>query len=161
VASVLITYNQIIDSIEEVTNHHLQINQFKEGHVSQIVEDSSAFTYPLCFVQDNPHTVQDKSMYYNLTLFFCDLVKEDRTNERDVKSDMGLIALDFIAILNDLSFVGESTTAYLDKEQTIRIEPFTESFSDRIAGVKMDVRIKQPYEWNRCFAPTSGNTTCT
>jgi hypothetical protein len=159
----LVTYNQIIQRINEAANQHLQIASFGEGDPSQFLEVDSdeAVKYPILWVVDRPHTVQGKSMFFNLTLIFGDRVKKDRSNERDVVSDCIQYATDFIAVLNDLSFVGESNVAYLDKEQNLTITPFTEDRADRISGVQMDIRISQAYEWNRCFVPTSGNTTCT
>ena len=103
-----------------------------------------------CNLQDSQIGGRVETITYNITLM--DIVKGGRVNEDEVLSDMFEIAKDVLAQLNHPSYEWEFDL------QNVTLSPFTERFTDSVAGVNFNVSLLIPFAYDRCampYTPTS------
>jgi len=148
----VLSYNQIIELFEVISEAHYQIKRFGAGELSEadlnkyISENS---TYPVFWatpvsVQSNQNTIN-----YNFNLLFFDIVKKDKNNEQEVLSDTLQIALDVFRILKL-----EDDQFFVDGEPTI--SPFAGRYSEWVAGWSMEISIQVNFQENLCDIPYEG-----
>ena len=148
----VLSYNQIIELFEVISEAHYQIKRFGAGELSEadlnkyISENS---TYPVFWatpvsVQSNQNTIN-----YAFNLLFFDIVKKDKNNEQEVLSDTLQIALDVFRILKL-----ESSEFTIDGEPTI--SPFAGRYSEWVAGWSMELNIQVLFQDNLCDIPYEG-----
>jgi hypothetical protein len=92
--------------------------------------------------------IRDNSEVLNFSFIFCDIVKNDESNENEVLSDQLEIAKDVIAQLN---YHGYDWTLV----KNFTLEDFTERFTDLVAGYTCRISIEIPFNYNRCRIPTT------
>ena len=91
-----ISYNQLIDYIENFSDNHLQLQRFGEGFRADInVISTEENNFPILYVEPLSHTMQDWVQRYRIRIYCLDLLQQDKSNRRDILSDC-------IQILNDL-----------------------------------------------------------
>lgn len=91
-----ISYNQLIDYIENFSDNHLQLQRFGEGFRADInVISTEENNFPILYVEPLSHTMQDWVQRYRIRIYCLDLLQQDKSNRRDILSDC-------LQILNDL-----------------------------------------------------------
>lgn len=151
------TLNQLVSSevgdLKKIADAHTQINSYGFGDPWEFAA-SGVTHYPAMFVVLNPAAVPTKVVEYNVSILFMDIPHRDESNETEVLSDMILVASDVYAQLQhpDYSFTVGGLPTY---------EPFTENLGDLVAGIKMDITIRAPFENDRCAIPADEITITT
>ena len=145
------TLNQVQEALQTIAVNHKQINSFGEGELYDIVT-SGDINYPLMYVnlQDSQIGGRVETLTFNITLM--DIVKGGRVNEDHVLSDMLEVAKDVLAQLNNPGYEWEFDI------QNVTISPFTERFTDSVAGVNFNISLLLPFAFDRCSMPYVGNT---
>ena len=141
------TLNQTIKIIEDLGNAHQQINTTFYGNAFDFLSKGSDNVYPALFFDLTGASINGKTSTINFTLFFCDRVLPEQSNEQEVLSDQLLTAEDIIAQLhyNDFDFV---------LQDAVTLDFFTEDTPEYLAGVSATISLDLPYLQNRCVVPT-------
>lgn len=91
-----ISYNQLIDYIEDFSDNHLQLQRFGEGFRADInLISTEENNFPILYVEPLSHTMQNWVQRYRIRIYCLDLLQQDKSNRRDILSDC-------LQILNDL-----------------------------------------------------------
>ena len=141
------TLNNIIQTIESLGNAHQQIKTTFYGNAFDFLSRGAENTYPAFFFDITGASINGKTSTLNFTLFFCDRVLPEQSNEQEVLSDQLLTAEDIIAQLhyNDFDFV---------LQDAVTLDFFTEDTPEYLAGVSATISLDLPYLQNRCVVPT-------
>ena len=141
------TLNQTIKIIEDLGNAHQQIKTTFYGNAFDFLSRGADNTYPAFFFDITGASINGKTSTLNFTLFFCDMVLPEQSNEQEVLSDQLLTAEDIIAQLhyNDFDFV---------LQDAVTLDFFTEDTPEYLAGVSATISLDLPYLQNRCVVPT-------
>lgn len=147
----MFTFNQINKAFNDIAVAHKQINTYGIGDIWEIAT-SGTIRYPLMWAVPQTSTLEKNVYVSKWKLIFMDLVSKGEQNENDVLSDMELVALDVVALLQDPDYL-------FDFDPTgITLERFTEKFYDEVSGVTIDISIKIDYTSDKCAVPQSGLT---
>lgn len=140
------TLNQLINLLRKFGDAHQQINEFGRGDIPEIAA-SKDVTYPLMWVVISTATYRQSVMEYPVRIIFADLIYQDKRNELEVQSDMLQVAQDTIAYLRDNP----------DFDFTLGADPSISFFSDRlsdlVAGVDLNILVRDPKPLDRCVIP--------
>ena len=141
------TLNQTIKTIEDLGNAHQQIKTTFYGNAFDFLSRGAENTYPAFFFDITGASINGKTSTLNFTLFFCDRVLPEQSNEQEVLSDQLLTAQDIIAQLNynDFDFV---------MQDAVTLDFFTEDTPEYLAGVSATIALDLAYLQNRCEVPT-------
>ena len=141
------TLNQVVQTIENLGNAHQQIKTTFYGNAFDFLSRGADNTYPAFFFDIRGASINGKTSTLNFTLFFCDRVLPEQSNEQEVLSDQLLTAEDIIAQLhyNDFDFV---------LQDAVTLDFFTEDTPEYLAGVSATISLDLPYLQNRCVVPT-------
>jgi len=142
------TLNNLVQTIENLGNAHKQIKTTFYGNAFDFLSLSGTDNvYPALFFDLTGASINGKSSTINFTLFFCDRVLPEQSNEQEVLSDQLLTAQDIIAQLhyNDFDFV---------LQDAVTLDFFTEDTPEYLAGVSATIALDLPYLQNRCEVPT-------
>jgi len=147
----MLTFNQILQRIRQVTLSHNQVRNYYYGKPTDFLTDKTT-QYVSVFLQDDGGSlnISSKIRTNKFKLFVLDLVNvSDDTllNSQDVQSDCLAIAEDLIALLDDDAF---SDWALLSDNN---FEFLFEEFADMVGGVVVDITIRTPYTKDRCSVP--------
>ena len=144
------TLNQTIKTIEDLGNAHQQIKTTYYGNAFDFLSRGAENTYPAFFFDITGASINGKTSTLNFTLFFCDRVLPEQSNEQEVLSDQLLTAEDIIAQLhyNDFDFV---------LQDAVTLDFFTEDQPEYLAGVSATISLDLAYLQNRCEVPTDYN----
>ena len=162
----MINFKNIVHDLKEIADKHKQINSFGAGTIEQLIyltgeidgkpnDTNAAPIYPLMFVIPNPVTRDEQFITYSLNIVICDVtnVKNYDIN-LDVYSDTLQMAEDVLAQFkySVTSADGNYESKY-DINLPTTLNPFSESFDDRLTGwtVGVDILVESPL--NRCIAP--------
>jgi len=117
------------------------------GNAFDFLSKGSDNVYPAFFFDITGASINGKTSTLNFTLFFCDRVLPEQSNEQEVLSDQLLTAQDIIAQLNynNFEFV---------MQDAVTLDFFTEDTPEYLAGVSATISLDLPYLQNRCEAPT-------
>lgn len=147
----MLTLNQIKQRLITFFNNHSQIN-------TVIYADDFDFAaypdiiYKVVHIQAVNSIIRGSEIIHQFKLMIADI--EDPNNqgsEDDIFSDCELIANDFLAYFGDddyPDFLMDTNTTY---------QRFSESNTDRTAGVVFTANVRQTREINPCTIPTYGN----
>lgn len=145
----MITYNQIVAVIQNISNAHLQVHSFGVGELDEVEGSTEADKiYPKVWLAPQTSIVQENTVTNTFNLLCFDLVKKDiSVNENEVLSDTQLILYDIIKVLkyaagDDFNIVGDVT-----------LTPFTEKFGDFVTGWNATITIEIDFEPNACDLP--------
>jgi hypothetical protein len=143
------TYNNFITLLDGFTTNHLILKRFNRGIFSDIetfISDSTEF--PVLWVRLNNISYNNPIKQWDFNILIFDLLKTDKVNELDVISDSVQIAEDLI------KFLSTQTQIEYQIINTTRIEPFTERFSDFVAGVNITITLETDEQLlNDCEIP--------
>jgi hypothetical protein len=145
-----ITHNQIVKLLRDLATNHYQINGFGFGDPWEYLASNTPATPCLWGILNNTQrTKREVTLSYSLLIF--DLVKINEDNEDEVLSDTQQIALDILAMLGSPTYTSQFILG--DSSQ---MEDFTERFDSKVAGWKMDITIRIPFDNDVCQVPASG-----
>jgi hypothetical protein len=150
------TLNEHIKLFESFRNQHGQIRSFGFGdpwEQQETDEETSTLNYPLMFVVLDGANVSGNELTNTYTIGFFDKVKKGETNELETLSDCQLLALDFVAWLDDSNNLWDDHNIEIDND----LQDYTEHTSDWIAGWTITVKLRQAYTRNACDIPLIGN----
>lgn len=151
------TLNQIISRLRTLALSHHQINSFYFGDAHEFLENGE-IVYPACFVEQQPGSISriEKLQTFNFRVFLLDRVgvsAETEVNETDVLSDMSSVAADLLAMLMFHEYEEDMMVV-----ETAPVTSVTESLSDLVAGVYMDIGIEVDFLADRCQVPATDVT---
>ena len=150
------TLNQIIARIQGIAEAHDQINTFFFGDVDEFLATDNA--YPACFMGIPSESGVKQETDLSCSLYFLDRMiqggsEDDKTyNEVEIMCDMREVALDIFAQIRYQKFDPKWNI-----DTSFSIEYFNEKDEDYLAGVKLNITIKLPYNADRCQVPTTYN----
>ncbi len=148
---MMLSLNQIKQRLVAFFDGHSQIN-------TVIYADDFDFaaypdiTYKVVHIQPVNSNIRGNEIIHQFKLMIADI--EDPNNqgsEDDIYSDCELIANDFLAFFGDddyPDFLMDTNTTY---------QKFSESGTDRTAGVVFTASVRQTREINPCTIPTQAN----
>ena len=151
-----LTYNQIIRTFNEFADAHLEIQNFGNGDIWEIVEHNQLldWNFPLLWVSDQPATIGDGTFTWNFNILTMSLVDKDEANENDVKSDMAQVLLDLLAYLEQKTAeTGNVTWMKVQLVKSGTMTSFTERFEDSLTGWGMTIGLKIPLKYDNCNLP--------
>jgi hypothetical protein len=142
------TFNTVVNLLRDIADKHWQINSFGIGGVDEIESSlESDKIYPKMWAVPSGTTIKKNTYEHRFNVLLMDLVKSDRSNQTEVISDMMLIANDIVKLLK-----------YEDADYNVIGDPFgeifVESFSDVVAGFRLEFSIEVPQDNSRCSIPT-------
>ena len=141
-----LTYNEVVQRIEDWASAHKQLNHFQEGDPWEF-NTSGSTEFPAMLLQPQASTTGDKTFTFNFTAYFMDLVDDGERNEREVRSDTQLIALDFTAQLTNSQY------EWMFDRSTKSVIPFTERFDSELTGWTIEIALTIPFDYNKCQIP--------
>lgn len=143
-----VTYNQIIADIKDFFNRHLQVNLFVDMQYYDFNANGQNL-YPATILVPQLSNISNTQMNLNFNMFFADLLNSDRTNTREVYSDMLDVARDFLSYFQDYE---DSRDWCIQNDSTI--QPFEEKFDDAIvAGWVLNFTVELPFSKSICDIP--------
>lgn len=141
------TLNQIVKLFEKFAADHLQINDFGHGSLSEIAASKDQ-KYPLMWLYFDTSTYRPNVMEYPFQVILMDLIFEAKNkNELEVQSDMLQVAQDLIAEFRD------NPDYVISIPNDVAINFFTDRFTDLVAGVTINLTIRDPKPLDRCVIP--------
>ena len=149
------TYNNLIMTLKELGDKHLQISTTTTGDIYDI--DLENTKYPLLHINPVNVTTRRTELVYNFQVFVMDLVDDDNANEQDVYSDVLQTCIDIIAILSNSKWQSQLTLD-LDApvyfaEGNFTLEPFTERFNNAVSGWVFQLPITVQNDFQSCDIP--------
>ncbi len=153
---MILTYNQIIKEFNDFADAHLQIENFGNGNLWEVVEhDQMAdFNYPLLWVIDQPASIGDATFTWNFQVLAISLVQKDESDENEVKSDMAQVLFDLIAYFEQKTATSNNVDwLKVNIERSGTMTSFTERFEDELTGWALSIAFKMPNKYDNCDLP--------
>ena len=148
----ILSYNQINDLFQAITDAHYQLKRFGSGELSEadvnvFVKEST--NYPMLWLTPVNVQTANNTLNYSLNLLVVDVVDKDKNNEQQVLSDNLQIALDIVRLLR-----------YTEDEFNIVDEPVITPFAGRygewLAGWALEINLQVDFQLNDCDIPYEG-----
>lgn len=149
------TLNKILDLQESFATDHGQINDYAFD-LEYSYESKPDLKFPLlwCDLVDSPVSESNNSSVWKDGFTFdvrvVDLVREDKSNERDVLSDCKLMLNDFLIYLRQTDF-----DEYLTVEITQTMKPIRLVGTDFVSGWECQIRMDFVTDPDLCGIPTT------
>ena len=151
------TYNNLIDTLEQLGVNHYQIQQVSSGDIFEMDLEKNTL-YPLMHIVPQTVVASQGQFTFNFQVFIMDLVEPDESNEQEVLSDCLSICTDIIATFKHGESLfkfnaehGEEERYFVDNDFTI--EPFTERFDNAVSGWTFTIPIIVEQDFNSCNIP--------
>lgn len=142
------TYNTIISDIKNFFDHHLQVNLFVDMQYYDFNAGGQNL-YPATILVPQLSNINASQINLNFNLFFSDLLNSDRSNTREVYSDMLDVARDFVSYFQTYDDDREWCIA-----DDATVQPFEEQFDDAIvAGWVLNFTVEVGFSKNICDIP--------
>jgi len=144
----MVTYKSVVRDIESFFNSHRMVAQFDNIQTWEFQSDSN--NYMAVILIPTTSNVSGNELHLAFSLFFCDLLNSDRSNQVDVYNDTLMVCEDFLAHFSDnpsleWDIMGDSS-----------IEPFLpEKMDDVLAGWVLSFTAVVPIRKNNCEIPMS------
>jgi hypothetical protein len=164
------TYNNVINTLKNIGDNHLQLATVTTGDIFDInLEKMEKFA--LMHINPVNVTTGEFGLTYNFQIFICDLVTEksnwteanmqsanNLSNEQEVLSETLQIAVDIISILRnsvmqsseDVDDINEPL--YFTQGQ-MTLEPFTERFDNLLTGWVFSIGVLVRNDFQSCTIP--------
>jgi hypothetical protein len=148
----ILSYNQINDLFQAITDAHYQLKRFGSGELSEadvnvFVKEST--NYPMLWLTPVNVQTANNTLNYSLNLLVVDVVDKDKNNEQQVLSDNLQIALDIVRLLR-----------YTEDEFNVVDEPVITPFAGRygewLAGWALEINLQVDFQLNNCDIPYDG-----
>ena len=146
---MIVTYKQVVDTVEAAANAHLAINTFAEGPISYLDAKSVNVKYPFMFMRplSSPGLVGNIRTL-NFELYMLDVPKLSNESPIDLKSRTELFLYDVLSYLR----YGPTNQYTLDFTLS-SITPVDEGFQDRAFGWVGGVSVTSEGIYNYCNYP--------
>jgi hypothetical protein len=143
-----ISYNQLIDYIEDFSDNHLQLQRFGEGFRADInIISTEENNFPILYVEPLSHSVQNWVQRYRIRIYCLDLLQQDKSNRREILSDC-------LQILNDLyKYIKNDTNNNFDVSNIPTSLPVQNISIEGIAGWSSEFEILVTINDNICDIP--------
>ena len=143
-----ISYNQLIDYIEDFSDNHLQLQRFGEGFRADInLISTEENNFPILYVEPLSHSVQNWVQRYRIRIYCLDLLQQDKSNRREILSDC-------LQILNDLyKYIKNDTNNNFDVSNIPTSLPVQNISIEGIAGWSSEFEILVTINNNICDIP--------
>jgi len=148
---MIITYKQVVETVEAAANAHLAIKSFAEGPISYLDSNSQNIRYPFMFMRplSSPGLIGNVRTL-NFELYSLDVPKLSNESPLQVKSNTELFLYDVLSYLRyGPSNIVDDT---LDFNLT-SIVPVNEGFQDRAFGWLGNVSITSEGIYDYCNFP--------
>jgi len=147
--SSIVTYKQIVDTVEAAANAHIAVKSFAEGPISYLDAQSQNAVYPFCFLRPLASPgLQLNTRTLNFEMYMLDVPKVSNESPVDLKSRTELFLYDILGYLR----YGPTNEYTLDFELT-EIIPVDEGFQDRAFGWVANVNVTSAGVYNYCNFP--------
>ena len=158
----MVNYKQVIQDLSGIAYHHLQINSFGYGDITQLtmdIESKQEPVYTKMYVVPGQTVLAQNRLDYNFSIIICDIINNDLSNQEDVMSDTLEIIKDVWTILYQ-SYTASYGGFSIDYEPLwgSPVEPFLERYETLLGGWTMNITVEQPFDYNTCVLPISGLT---
>lgn len=151
----MLTLKQIITKLQELQEDHKQINDFHFGDPFDFGAERSVI-YPLMGVQLTSGKLGLRTDQMGLSLYFADLVPEDKFNKVEVLSDMRLVAMGIYAQFRD--YLQEND---IKLEDDAPLEDIEDVWDEAVYGYRIDFNITQFYSTDSCQEPSTFDPSVT
>lgn len=150
----LITLEQVVRHIEGIGESHLQIKSVGIGSPWQVNAQTERIgaqsAYPCLFITPIESSLED-----NLITHVVDLMVFDLQDDKQVASGQIQILSDTVQVLSDVVKAVKSSDSLTMGDQPVRMEAFTERFSDGCAGWACRIEIGVPSVLSDCMNPVA------
>lgn len=137
------TYYELIQFIEDKITMYYPTGvtfQYTEGDINQVNFNTNS--YPAFHIYLNNMVQTSNSITYNLTLFYIDILLQDRSNKITIQSDGLEILKSIIASIDtELDLTKLSTLV-----SPFTYETFSEWFTDECAGAYVQFALMYKYD---------------
>jgi hypothetical protein len=148
-----LTLNRLNREIATFKTNHAQLNTWLFGDPWE-KNAKINIEYPMLFGMVKPSPIQGTSETFVIEFFVCDKPGVNKRGEIEALSDTKQIANDLLSYLAGEDFTDD---LQIDKDETIQLSPFVESFDNNVCGWSFEVPIKIPFEWDLCSVPYTGS----
>jgi len=163
----MITFRNIIDTLETISTKHYEINSFHSGFMDEVdINKLGATDYVILYAEPGSATIDTGTLTYNFTLYVLDMINDavgdSPNNERlgrvDTFSENLSIMQDVINEFKQNLY----STSWVDDDvilQTpINAEPFTARFNNLLTGWSASITLQVSNANNLCIVPIEPNT---
>ena len=146
---MIVTYKQVVDTVQAAANAHLAIQSFAEGPISYLDAHSTNIKYPFMFMRplSSPGLVNNVRTL-NFELYMLDVPKLSDESAVQLKSRTELYLYDVLGYLR----YGPTNEYTMDFNLT-SITPVNEGFQDRAYGWVGGVSITSEGVYDYCNYP--------
>ena len=147
--SSIVTYKEVVDTVQAAANAHLAVQSFAEGPISYLDAQSVNVRYPFCFLRplSSPGLV-DNVRTLNFELYMLDVPKLSNESPVALKSRTELFLYDILGYLR----YGPTNQYSMDFNLT-GITPVDEGFQDRAFGWVGGLSVTSNGIYNYCNFP--------
>ena len=170
----MITFRNIVQTLDIIANKHLEINSFHSGFMDEVdINRLGATDYVILYAEPGNATIDNGSLTYNFTIYVLDMIneevgsleitdgtagKKERLGRLDTFSENLSILQD---VINEFK-QSVVTTSWVDSEvilQTpINAEPFTARFNNLLTGWSASISLEVKNSNNLCIVPITPNS---
>ena len=163
----MITFRNIIDTLETISTKHYEINSFHSGFMDEVdINKLGATDYVILYAEPGSATIDTGTLTYNFTLYVLDMINDavgdSPNNERlgrvDTFSENLSIMQDVINEFKQNLY----STSWVDDDvilQTpINAEPFTARFNNLLTGWSASITLQVSNANNLCIVPIEPKT---
>jgi len=151
------TYNNLIDTIEQLGVNHYQIKTVSKGDVFELDLEKNTL-YPLMHINPVDVVATKGQFIFNFQIFVMDLVEPDESNEQEVLSDCLSMCTDIISTFKHGKSLNHYDTAHGDDaeyhvDNDFTLEPFTERFDNSVTGWVFTLPVIVEQDFDSCNIP--------
>jgi hypothetical protein len=170
----MITFRNIVQTLDIIANKHLEINSFHSGFMDEVdINRLGATDYVILYAEPGNATIDNGSLTYNFTIYVLDMINEkvdsleitngtagdkERIGRLDTFSENLSILQDVINEFKQSVVI----TSWVDSEvilQTpINAEPFTARFNNLLTGWSASISLEVKNSNNLCIVPITPNS---
>lgn len=167
----MITYNNLINRLQIIADHHLFIKRFGSGQITDIdASISNSPLYPMMWAIPQNAEIAENTLAYTIRLMVFDIANIDSATgiddsgirEREMLSDGLRTLADIVKTFR----YGDATVDALDLasepadwniEYPVQCIPFTQRFVDYVTGWYADIKITVDFDNSDCDNPFLNN----
>lgn len=146
---MIVTYKQVVDTVQAAADAHLAIKSFAEGPISYLDSNSQNIRYPFMFLRPlNSPGLIGNIRTLNFELYSLDVPKLSNESPVQIKSNTELFLYDI------LSYLRYGPTAQYTMDFSLSsIVPVNEGFNDRAFGWVGNISVTSEGIYNYCNFP--------
>ena len=144
-----LTYNQIKQIFNDISDDHYQLHNFGSGMVEDIntMTGNGIYSFPMLWIVPQQVTFNDNTKIFKIRVLVLDQDRADDTYRDDILSDtlsiMGDVLINFRTASFDYDVIGQTTAL-----------PIVQAFGDYVSGWYSDLDIETDFNiTNDCDLP--------